>query len=242
MRNMRKDGPVLDYGLLLLPAKPWTQFSAGALGPLKTWAPESQLGSMSKCLDKQVDIPKGFLIVFAGLLGVFLTPALAFTDISIGGNSNSGTSGQQSVSVNNEHNVANVDNNNGWDSWNTLWDYNTNFAATRLFGKKKCVVHRMNKDVMPSLQTLDALVKEKKLQGNGPGGPPAKGLMYSINSEEVKDLSKLGKPIANMCRGIPTYMAEEIERASLFFSSEKCFSANIIWILNISFCEGTVEN
>ncbi|KAF3826710.1 hypothetical protein GH733_009235, partial [Mirounga leonina] len=202
---------------MLLPAKLWTQFSVGALGPLKTWAPESQLGSMSKCLDKQVDIPKGFL------------------DISIGGNSNSGITGQQSVSVNNEHNVANVDNNNGWDSWNTLWDYNTNFAATRLFGKKKCVVHRMNKDVMPSLQTLDALVKEKKLQGNGPGGPPPKGLMYSINPEEVKDLSKLGKPIASLCRGIPTYMAEEIEGASLFFSSEKCFSADIIWILNISF-------
>ncbi|XP_032267096.1 gastrokine-1 [Phoca vitulina] len=221
---------------------------------------ESQLGSMSKCLDKQVDIPKGFLcsclssclpslllcfgeakmkltIVFAGLLGVFLTPALAFTDINIGDNSNSGITGQQSVSVNNEHNVVNVDNNNGWDSWNTLWDYNTNFAATRLFGKKKCIVHRMNKDIMPSLQTLDALVKEKKLQGNGPGGPPPKGLMYSINPEEVKDLSKLGKPVASMCRGIPTYMAEEIEGASLFFSSEKCFSADIIWILNISFCE-----
>ncbi|EFB15640.1 hypothetical protein PANDA_018905, partial [Ailuropoda melanoleuca] len=126
-------------------------------------------------------------------------------------NSNSGISGQQSLSVNNEHNVANVDNNNGWDSWNSIWDYRANFAATRFFGKKKCIVHRMNKEVMPSLQTLDALVKEKKLQGNGPGGPPPKGLMYSINPKEVDDLSELGKPIASMCRGIPTYMAEEIE-------------------------------
>uniref|UniRef100_A0A8P0T3B3 Gastrokine-1 n=3 Tax=Canis lupus familiaris TaxID=9615 RepID=A0A8P0T3B3_CANLF len=210
-------------------------------------------------------------IVFAGLLGVFLTPALAssvsiklfkvycpnafakkcgikslsishkFQEINIGGNSNSGASGQQSVSVNNEHNVANVDNNNGWDSWNALWDYNTDLAAIRLFGKKKCIVHRMNKNVMPSLQTLDTLVKEKKLQGKGPEGPPPKGLMYSVNPEEVKDLNKLGKPIANMCRGIPTYMAEEIEGASLFFTSGKCFSADILWILNISYCSSTVE-
>ena len=50
-----------------------------------------------------------------------------------------------------------------------------------------------------------------QLQGKGPEGPPPKGLMYSVNPEEVKDLNKLGKPIANMCRGIPTYMAEEIE-------------------------------
>uniref|UniRef100_A0A8C0P961 Gastrokine-1 n=3 Tax=Canis lupus familiaris TaxID=9615 RepID=A0A8C0P961_CANLF len=180
-------------------------------------------------------------IVFAGLLGVFLTPALASSEINIGGNSNSGASGQQSVSVNNEHNVANVDNNNGWDSWNALWDYNTDLAAIRLFGKKKCIVHRMNKNVMPSLQTLDTLVKEKKLQGKGPEGPPPKGLMYSVNPEEVKDLNKLGKPIANMCRGIPTYMAEEIEGASLFFTSGKCFSADILWILNISYCSSTVE-
>ncbi|XP_077771827.1 gastrokine-1 [Canis aureus] len=181
-------------------------------------------------------------IVFAGLLGVFLTPALASSEINIGGNSNSGASGQQSVSVNNEHNVANVDNNNGWDSWNTLWDYNTDLAAIRLFGKKKCIVHRMNKNVMPSLQTLDTLVKEKKLQGKGPEGPPPKGLMYSVNPEEVKDLNKLGKPIANMCRGIPTYMAEEIEGASLFFTSGKCFSADILWILNISYCSSTEED
>uniref|UniRef100_A0A8C9JA14 Gastrokine-1 n=1 Tax=Panthera tigris altaica TaxID=74533 RepID=A0A8C9JA14_PANTA len=175
-------------------------------------------------------------IVFAGLLGVFLTPALAFTDINIGGASNSGTSGQQSVSVNNEHNVANIDNNNGWDSWNALWDYNTNFAAIRLFKKKVCIVHRMNKDVMPSLHTLDAMVKEKKLQGKGPGGPPPTSLIYSINPERVNDLEKLGKPIAGMCRGIPTYTADEIEGESLFFYSKACLRADILWILRISLC------
>ncbi|XP_049505802.1 gastrokine-1 [Panthera uncia] len=189
-------------------------------------------------------------ILFAGLLGVFLTPALAFTkcglkspsisckfqDINIGGASNSGTSGQQSVSVNNEHNVANIDNNNGWDSWNALWDYNTNFAAIRLFKKKVCIVHRMNKDVMPSLHTLDAMVKEKKLQGKGPGGPPPTSLIYSINPERVSDLEKLGKPIAGMCRGIPTYTADEIEGASLFFYSKACLRADILWILRISLC------
>ncbi|XP_077622627.1 gastrokine-1 [Crocuta crocuta] len=173
-------------------------------------------------------------IVFAGLLGVFLTPALAFTDINIGGDSNSGISGQQSVSVNNEHNVANVDNNNGWDSWHVLWDYNTNFAAVRIFKKKVCIVHRMNKDAMPSLHALDALVKEKK--GKGPEGPPPRSLMYSINPERVSDLEKLGKPIAGMCRGIPTYIANELEGASLFFYSGACARLDVLWILKLSFC------
>ncbi|XP_064350323.1 gastrokine-1 [Camelus dromedarius] len=183
-----------------------------------------------------------FTIVFAGLLGAFLTPAFADYNINVSDEDNSGGSGQQSVSINNEHNVANVDNNNGWGSWNSLWDYETGFAVTRLFHKKVCIVHKMNKEVMPSLQALDALVKEKKVKiGKGPGGPPPKGLMYSVSHNKVNDLDKFGKSIVTMCRGVPTYMAEEIQGASLILYSEKCFITNILWILNISFCEETVE-
>uniref|UniRef100_A0A4X1W4G4 Gastrokine-1 n=2 Tax=Sus scrofa TaxID=9823 RepID=A0A4X1W4G4_PIG len=183
-----------------------------------------------------------FTIAFAGLLGVFLTPALADYSISVNDDGNSGGSGQQSVSVNNEHNVANVDNNNGWNSWNALWDYRTGFAVTRLFEKKSCIVHKMKKEAMPSLQALDALVKEKKLQGKGPGGPPPKSLRYSVNPNRVDNLDKFGKSIVAMCKGIPTYMAEEIQGANLISYSEECISANILWILNISFCGGIAEN
>ncbi|XP_049712324.1 gastrokine-1 [Elephas maximus indicus] len=160
-----------------------------------------------------------FTILIAGLLGVFLAPALADYNINISDEGNSVGSGQQSVSVNNEHNVANVDNNNGWDSWNSIWDYGTTcnfhslkigFAATRLFAKKLCIVHEINKEAVPPIHVLDALVKEKKLQGKGPGGPPPKSLVYSVNPNRVDDLNKFGKSITNMCRKIPTYLAEEI--------------------------------
>ncbi|KAF6103508.1 gastrokine 1 [Phyllostomus discolor] len=183
-----------------------------------------------------------FTIIFAGLLGILLAPAFADYNINISDNNNSGGSGQQSVSVNNEHNVANVDNNNGWDSWHMLWDYETGFAAIRVFHKKACIVHRMNKDALPSLQALDAMVKEKKLQGEGPRGPPPKGLMYSINPNKVNNLEQFGKSIVGMCKGVPTYMAEEIQGASLFFYSGKCFSVNVLWIVNISLCGSTEEN
>ncbi|XP_058406636.1 gastrokine-1 [Diceros bicornis minor] len=182
-----------------------------------------------------------FTIVFAGLLGVFLTPALTY-NINVNDDGNSNGSGQQSVSINNEHNVANVDNNNGWNSWNSIWDYQNSFAATRLFDKQACFVHKMNNDVMPSLQDLDALIKEKKLQGKGPGGPAPRGLIYSINPDKVSDLSQFGDSISNMCSGVPTYVAEEVQGASLLSYSQKCFIANILWILNISFCGEALEN
>ncbi|KAM6180328.1 gastrokine-1 [Erethizon dorsatum] len=127
-------------------------------------------------------------------------------NINVNDDGNTAGSGQQSVSINNAHKVASVDNNNGWDSWNSLWDYENGFVATRLFAKKLCIVHKMNNEAMPSLQALDALVKEK---GKGPGGPPPKVLRYSVNSNQVDDLTKFGQNIAGMCQGLPTYVAEE---------------------------------
>ncbi|XP_059516719.1 gastrokine-1-like [Myotis daubentonii] len=177
-----------------------------------------------------------FTIFFAGLLGVLLAPALAEYNVNSGDSNNSGGSGQLSVSVNNAQNVANVDNNDGLDSWNLLLDYNTGFAAVRVFRKKACIVHRMNKGVMPSLQALDAMVKEKKFQGEGPGGPPPKGLTYSVNPDKVDNLDKFGKPIVGMCKGVPTYMAEEIQGASLAFALSVCFSTIIPPFSALSFC------
>ncbi|XP_010608130.2 gastrokine-1, partial [Fukomys damarensis] len=183
-----------------------------------------------------------FQMLFIGLLGLFIAPGFAEYNINVNDDNNVAGSGQQSVSINNQHKVANVDNNNGWDSWNSLWDYENGFAATRLFAKKSCIVHKMNNDVMPSLQALDALVKENKLQGEGPGGLPPKSLRYSVNSNPVDDLNKFGKNIAGMCQGLPTYVAEEIPGPKMPFYSEKCYDANIFWILNIYFCGLEVQN
>uniref|UniRef100_A0A452FGP0 Gastrokine-1 n=1 Tax=Capra hircus TaxID=9925 RepID=A0A452FGP0_CAPHI len=181
-------------------------------------------------------------IVFAGLLGIFLTPTLADYDINVNDNNNSGGSGQQSVSVNNEHGVANIDNNNGWGSWNSLWDYGSGFAVIRSFKKKSCIVHKMNEEVMPSIQALGMLAKKNKLQGRGPEGPPPKSLIYSVKPDKVNNLDQFGESIVTMCKGIPTYMAEEIQGANPILYPEKCFKVDILWILNISLCEEAMEN
>uniref|UniRef100_H0VQF7 Gastrokine-1 n=1 Tax=Cavia porcellus TaxID=10141 RepID=H0VQF7_CAVPO len=176
-------------------------------------------------------------MLLMGLLGFFVAPGFANYNINVNDEGNVAGSGQQSVNINNAHNVANVDTNNGWDSWNSLWDYENGFAATRLFSKKSCVVHKMNNDVMPSLQTLDALVKEQK--GQGAGSAPPKVLKYSVNSNQVDDLNKFGQNIAGMCHGLPTYLAEEIPGE---IYSEKCYTLSVLWILNISLCGSTLQS
>nr|XP_021484826.1 gastrokine-1-like [Meriones unguiculatus] len=140
-------------------------------------------------------------MIFVGLLGLLRAPGFAY-NINVNDSGNVDGSGQQSVSINNQHNVANVDNNDGWNSWNALWDYEND---------------------------------------KGPGGAPHKDLMYSINPARVEDLSTFGPKIAGMCHGIPTYVAEEIPGPNQPFYSQKCYTANILWILRLSFCGTSTE-
>ncbi|XP_074082414.1 gastrokine-1 [Macrotis lagotis] len=185
--------------------------------------------------------PSGYwalgVIVFIGLLG-FLWDSTSADTINISNDDNTSGGGSQRVSINNEHNVANVDNDNGWDgSWNSIWDYNTGFAATRIFAKKTCIVHRLNRDVVPGLQDLERMSKENR--ANVHAGSSPKSLRYEVEPEELSDLTQFGTPIENLCRGLRTYKAQEVQGQSFLFYSGSCFQAGIIWLLNISLCGQT---
>ncbi|XP_043836975.1 gastrokine-1 [Dromiciops gliroides] len=178
------------------------------------------------------------LIVFIGLLGFLWDPTSADTNINVS-NDNDSNGGSQTVSINNDHNVANVDNNNGWErSWNSIWDYNSGFAATRIFSKKTCIVHRLNKDVVPGLQELERMSKQK---ANVHTGPSPKSLQYEIEPEAIDNLAQFGTPIENMCKGLRTYKAQEVQGQGFFFFSGSCFDVNVLWVLNISLCGETTD-
>ncbi|XP_001381698.2 gastrokine-1 [Monodelphis domestica] len=176
-------------------------------------------------------------IVFIGLLGLLLGSTSADTNISVD-NDNNSQGGTQRVSINNDHNVANVDNDNGWDgSWNSIWDFNNGFVATRIFAKKTCIVHKINKNVVPSIQDFERLSKNKP---NVHTGPSPKSQRYMIDPQNIKDLAQFGTPIETMCKGLPTYKAQEVQGQSFLFFSGPCFSANILLIFDISYCGETI--
>ncbi|XP_020840868.1 gastrokine-1 [Phascolarctos cinereus] len=175
------------------------------------------------------------VIVCIGLLGLLQGSTFADSNISVSDDNNVGGGGaQQTVSVNHSHNVANIDNDKGWESWHSLWDYNTGFAATRIFAKKTCIVYRLNRDVVPGLQDLEKTAKEKR--ANVHTGPSPKSLHYQIEPEEVKNLTQFGTPIENMCKGLRTYKAQEVQGQSFSFFSGSCFNADLLWLVNISIC------
>uniref|UniRef100_G3W5E0 Gastrokine-1 n=1 Tax=Sarcophilus harrisii TaxID=9305 RepID=G3W5E0_SARHA len=172
-------------------------------------------------------------IVFIGLLGFLWGSSSADSNINVS-NDNDTDDGGQRVSINNQHNVANIDNDNGWNSWNSIWDYNTGFAATRIFAKKTCIVHRLNRKVVPALQDLEKMSKERK--ANVHTGLSPQSLHYKIEPEETKDLTQFGSPIENMCKGLRTYQAQEVQGQSFYFHSGSCFRINVLWLMGISLC------
>ncbi|XP_053125767.1 gastrokine-1-like [Hemicordylus capensis] len=178
-------------------------------------------------------------VLSIALLGVFLAPILASDNISEKNQGNVGGNSHQSVNIDNQKQVVNVDNNNGWHSWNTLWDYRSGYMATRILSKKACVVTRMNKQIMPDITTLPQAIREK--QKDNSKGPARKDITYVVSPKRITDLSPYGKSVEAMCKGLPTYAAYEVRGKNFFYYSGSCFRANLLCLLGISFCGETVD-
>ncbi|KAM4675810.1 gastrokine-1-like [Discoglossus pictus] len=170
-----------------------------------------------------------FLIVVAALLGVFLTQTLANDNININNSGNRGGNVYQNVNINNQNNVASINNLNGCKSWDSICDYGRGYAATRLFSKKMCIINRMNLAMFPSLVQLRAISK-RKYQIT----PNTQMVTYTINQTPIVNIAEYGEHISSLCKGIPAYTALEMPEFGEGFGL--CRSSSIITILGISFC------
>ncbi|XP_075457416.1 gastrokine-1-like [Ascaphus truei] len=168
------------------------------------------------------------LIIIASLLGVLLTQSLADDNVNIGNKGNIGSNVHQTVNINNQNNVANVNNLNGWDSWDSVCDYGRGLFATRLFGKKICVVSKMNKAVFPSLAELSKVTQQEQ-----PSTTP-RLFKYSPNQVPIANIGVYGVHIEALCKGIPSYTVEEVQDTDFF--PDICHTGSIITIGGISFC------
>ncbi|XP_053320675.1 gastrokine-1 isoform X2 [Spea bombifrons] len=170
-----------------------------------------------------------FLIVAAALLGVFLTQSQANDNIKINNSGNDGGSVSQNVNINNQDNIASINNMNGWNSWDSICDFGRGYAATRLYNKKICVVTSMKKGSFPTLAQLSAIAKDKKQTA-----PNAQLVTYTINQTPIVNIGEYGQHIESLCKGLPAYTAQEMPSTGRGFA--RCCSSSIITILGISLC------
>ncbi|XP_075711454.1 gastrokine-1-like [Rhinoderma darwinii] len=166
------------------------------------------------------------LILLAALLGV----VFATDNIDINNQGNDGGNVHQTVNIDNHDNIANINHFNGWNSWNSIWDYGRGLFAVRLMSKRVCVVSRMNRNVVPSLEQLSKASQEKQ----NPNAPPPRSLTYTISQTRVKNVAQFGDHITALCKGVPTFHAQEMQDPRFYGTG--CNTSAIINILGITIC------
>uniref|UniRef100_A0A7M4FG71 Gastrokine 1 n=1 Tax=Crocodylus porosus TaxID=8502 RepID=A0A7M4FG71_CROPO len=114
----------------------------------------------------------------------------------------------QTLSISNNKHVANIDMNDGWNSWNLVWDEETGYLATRIFSKKVCFVSKMRKNTVPDTALFPQLIKERKSAGLE--APPAKEVLCLVSETTASDLASFGQSIQAQCKGVPTYIAHHL--------------------------------
>uniref|UniRef100_A0A8C0JF02 BRICHOS domain-containing protein n=1 Tax=Chelonoidis abingdonii TaxID=106734 RepID=A0A8C0JF02_CHEAB len=156
---------------------------------------------------------------------------------------NDGGNSHQTVSINNDKHVVNIDSNNERSCFETKCHSLCTFIlqgyiATRILSKKACIIAKINKNVMPDVVELPQLIKEKKEAGSR--GPPPEELQFTISKTTVSDLAPYGKSVESMCKGIPTYVVCEAHDNLLFYSGQ-CFKTNIMHTMTLNYCDETAS-
>ncbi|XP_073478127.1 gastrokine-1-like [Aquarana catesbeiana] len=163
------------------------------------------------------------LVIFAALLGTLL----AYDNVDVNNSGNDGGNVHQTVNINNQDKVANINNLNGWNSWDSICDYRQGVFATRLYGKKVCVVAKMENTKFPSLEVIGATYQQSPLNA-----PPSHFKYTLKNKVPIANIGIYGVHVEALCRGIPTYTTEPIQVDEFY----GCDTNSVITIGGISFC------
>ncbi|XP_043836977.1 gastrokine-3-like [Dromiciops gliroides] len=174
-----------------------------------------------------------FQTAIAAFLIMFSTPSLAEMDQNKLLN---GTHEDRSPSVHISGSIALIHDTNPWSECDIILDYNHGYLAAKLFSKKACVLTRMDKVIFPSLETFHKAL-DKQLPRNYHS---SQGLTYIILPRRVKNVAQYGKTISDLCRGVPTYFAQQcVEGTALELNPQSCFKGQILasmYSFGISIC------
>ncbi|XP_062817238.1 gastrokine-2 [Anolis carolinensis] len=174
------------------------------------------------------------LAAIIALLGLFCSPAFGSYQV-YRIPSPDGDYVQQTVTIDNENQVANVHVYGGLCSSDTIFDYKHGYIATRLFSRRACFILKMEKDYVPLLEEIGRLSYEKQMM---------KEMMSSRNvwvqyepSDSffgtIREWLRFGSSIEHLCRDVPVYTVKRVESG---FRASGCAKTGILGIMGITVC------
>ncbi|NWZ27683.1 GKN2 protein, partial [Asarcornis scutulata] len=111
------------------------------------------------------------------------------------------------MTISNEKNLADVHVRSGVYSSDTIFDYSHGYVATRLFSRNACFILKISEASIPELQEIGRLAFEKKTMKKVYSPQNVWVQFQSGNSlfGNMKDWFLYGKPIEQLCKGLPLY-------------------------------------
>ncbi|XP_072835192.2 gastrokine-2 [Pogona vitticeps] len=175
------------------------------------------------------------LVALIVVLGFFWSPALATFQVYRLPSSD-GEYVQQTVTIDNENQIANIHVYGGLCSSDTIFDYNTGYIAVRLFSRRACFVMKMEKGYIYELEDIGRLAYEKQMMKEIMSPKDVWGKYEPSNSffGRLKEWFVLGHSIEQLCKDVPVYKIEKMESGGIHAGS--CVKAGILGILGISIC------
>uniref|UniRef100_A0A8D0GRG4 Gastrokine 2 n=1 Tax=Sphenodon punctatus TaxID=8508 RepID=A0A8D0GRG4_SPHPU len=138
---------------------------------------------------------------------------------------------QQTMTIDNEKNVADIHVHAGMCSSDTIFDYKHGYIATRLFSRRACFILKMKQGYIPELEEIGRLAYERQML-NKMFSSKNIWLQYEPSHSffgEIKEWFIFGDSIEKLCKGVPVYKVRKVE-------SDACAKAGLLGILGISIC------
>ncbi|XP_050766251.1 gastrokine-2 [Gymnogyps californianus] len=175
----------------------------------------------------------GFAAVLI-LLGVFWTQTSALETFLLREADDDYVTG--TMTIQNENHIVEAHVRAGVYSSDTIFDYSHGYIATRLFSRNACFIMKMNKKYIPELQEIGRLAFERKTM-KAIYSPDNVWVQFQSGRSifgTIKDWLVYGKPIEQLCRGLPLYQLVETQPP---LNVHGCAKAGIPSILGIKICE-----
>ncbi|KAK9395350.1 gastrokine-2-like [Crotalus adamanteus] len=169
------------------------------------------------------------------LLGFFWNAAFASFQVYSIPNPN-GDYIQQTVTIDNEKEIANIHVHEGACSSDTIFDYKHGYIAMRIFSRSACFIMKMEKGYIPEIKEIGRLAYEKQMMRQMLSGRNIWVKYEPAHSffGDIKEWFVFGKAIEHLCKNVPVYKVERVEHGGVRAST--CVNAGILNILGINIC------
>ncbi|XP_059973959.1 gastrokine-2 [Mesoplodon densirostris] len=177
------------------------------------------------------------LVVFLVALAIFGTQSHGHEVYNIISPTDNGGLIQETMTIDNEKNIAEINIHAGSCSSTTIFDYKHGYIASRVLSRRACYILKMNHKTIPALDQLQRYIFERQALKNMFSN---KYIWVKYNPLEslITDVKwfLFGSPIRQLCEHVPLYNGEVAEKTHDTDAGD-CAKTGLLGILGISICK-----